>query len=86
MVSTSVCGDGAKGRRGECRGGQVLELGAWRCAPESEAPRRLRATCPARGKTRTASFRYARMRAARSSGTESKTKSFFTPRPFPYPL
>ena len=45
MVSTSVCGDGAKGRRGACRGVQVLELLAWRCEPES-APPRLRAYLP----------------------------------------
>ena len=76
MVSTSVCGDGAKGRRGACRGVQVLELLAWRCEPESAAPR-LRGPPAPRGVN--VSDRKSSLRArchARSSRAQSKKKRF----------
>jgi hypothetical protein len=77
MVSTSVCGDGAKGRRGACRGGQVLELLAWRCEPESAAPRLRGPPAPLRGVN--VSDRGCSLRArchARSSRAQSKKKRF----------
>ena len=77
MVSTSVCGDGAKGRRGACRGVQVLELLAWRCEPESAAPR-LRGPPAPRGVN--VSDRKSSLRArchARSSRAQSKKKKVY---------